>query len=506
MLDTYRDALRTRGAVGFLLPCLIGRLGIGMTNLGIIWLIHARTGSYALAGTVTGCLALAEVTCSPVIARVIDRRGQGRVLPWSITVHACGVILLVVVASTDQASWALVAAGGVMGATIPQYGSLSAARWSALITAGQTLQAAFALEAMGNDLTYLLGPTLATTASALLLAPAGTLLAGLSVVIGGALLIRQHATDPHRGRDPLPCSAGSAPQRLPVPARLLTMLLVANLGLGFAFGSLQVAVTAFAQVHHAASLAGPMYATMSVGSLAAGYFVGRRSGPPRPVQLACSLTLLAGGIACLALAHNPIELAIGLLVPGAAVAPTIIIAMRLTQAAIPTRVRSQAFIWQNAASAIAASIAATLTGSLVDGRTPQVAIPVAAALTALTAAALWALATIRLRSCGDRASRRGHRLAPGSGATGAGPYTEASYETKGANGCSQVTGSVLLEPVVRLMAQAPPPSGATSIAEYCDSERIWANYLRILTHYSALAGAPRPNVPPRSAPRATVGP
>jgi hypothetical protein len=42
MLGTYRDALRARGAAGFFFPCLIGRLGIGMTNLGITWLVHAR--------------------------------------------------------------------------------------------------------------------------------------------------------------------------------------------------------------------------------------------------------------------------------------------------------------------------------------------------------------------------------------------------------------------------------------------------------------------------------
>jgi MFS family permease len=396
MLDAYRLALRTRGAVGFFVPCLIGRLGIGMTNLAIIWLVHARTGSYAAAGAVTGGLALAEVTFSPITAHVIDRRGQGRVLPWSISVHACGVALLIFLASTGQSTWALIAAGGVMGATIPQYGALSLARWSALITdGGPTLQAAFALEAMSNDLAYLLGPTLATTASAFSLAPAGTLLAGASVVIAGALLVRQHATDPHPGGEPLPSSAGSVSQRSSVPARLLTMLLVANLGLGFTFGSLQVAVTAFAQSRHVASLAGAIYATMSVGSLTAGYVVGRRSGSPRPAQLACSLTLLAAGVACLALAHTPIELAIGLLVPGAAVAPTIIIASRLTQVAIPTRMRTQAFIWQNAASALAASIAAILTGDIVDNHTPQAAVLAAAALTALVAAALWTLATVQ---------------------------------------------------------------------------------------------------------------
>lgn len=64
MLDAYRHALRTPGAVGFFLPCLVGRLGIAMTNLGIMWLIHARIGSYAPAGAVTGALALPEVTCS----------------------------------------------------------------------------------------------------------------------------------------------------------------------------------------------------------------------------------------------------------------------------------------------------------------------------------------------------------------------------------------------------------------------------------------------------------
>ncbi len=44
---TYLTLLRIPGAVAFFLTATTGRLGIAMTSLGIIWLVHGRTGSYA---------------------------------------------------------------------------------------------------------------------------------------------------------------------------------------------------------------------------------------------------------------------------------------------------------------------------------------------------------------------------------------------------------------------------------------------------------------------------
>jgi len=56
---TYRTLLRAPAAA-FFLTAPAGRVGIAMTSLGIVRLVHARTGSYATAGLVTGGFAVAE--------------------------------------------------------------------------------------------------------------------------------------------------------------------------------------------------------------------------------------------------------------------------------------------------------------------------------------------------------------------------------------------------------------------------------------------------------------
>ncbi|WLQ46296.1 hypothetical protein P8A21_01730 [Streptomyces poriferorum] len=42
-----------------------GRPGIAMSSLGIMWPVHDRTGSYAVAGLVTGGFAVAEALSGP---------------------------------------------------------------------------------------------------------------------------------------------------------------------------------------------------------------------------------------------------------------------------------------------------------------------------------------------------------------------------------------------------------------------------------------------------------
>jgi hypothetical protein len=63
---TYRTLLRAPGAAAFFLTATAGRVGIAMTSLGIVWLVHARTGSYVTAGLVTGGFAIAG--CASLLA------------------------------------------------------------------------------------------------------------------------------------------------------------------------------------------------------------------------------------------------------------------------------------------------------------------------------------------------------------------------------------------------------------------------------------------------------
>src|SRR5689334_21454969 len=101
-----------------------------MTGLGIVWLVHGSTNSYAVAGAVTGGFAVAEAVGGPQVARLIDRFGQTRMLPIILLTHALTIALLIGLTVTDAPVWALVTAGVLAGSSLPQLGAQTSARWS----------------------------------------------------------------------------------------------------------------------------------------------------------------------------------------------------------------------------------------------------------------------------------------------------------------------------------------------------------------------------------------
>ena len=183
---TYRTLLRAPGAAPFFLTAAVGRIGIAMTSLGIVWLVHARTGSYATAGLVTGGFAVAQAAAGPQLARLTDRFGQTRALPPVLLAHAATVAALLALVSAGTPDWLMTAGGVLVGATIPQLGALSAARWAALLhdERSAALPTAFALESVVNELAYLAGPVLVSVLGTSGYPTAGTLLAAVLVVAG----------------------------------------------------------------------------------------------------------------------------------------------------------------------------------------------------------------------------------------------------------------------------------------------------------------------------------
>src|SRR5271168_4745232 len=125
----YRPLLRTPGAAAFFLAAAVGRTGIAMTGLGLVWLLHARTGSYGTAGLAAAGFSLAEALIGPQLARLVDRFGQTRVLPFSLLAHGAA-IAAVLAAATPAAS---IIAATCAGAVVPQLGALSCARWAHLL-------------------------------------------------------------------------------------------------------------------------------------------------------------------------------------------------------------------------------------------------------------------------------------------------------------------------------------------------------------------------------------
>ncbi|MEV0892517.1 MFS transporter [Promicromonospora sp. NPDC050262] len=356
----YRSLLRAPGAAAFFLAATTGRVGIAMTGLGLVWLLHARTGSYATAGLAAAVFALAEAVVGPQLARLVDRFGQTRVLPLYLVAHGAAVVGVLV--STTPA--VAVVAAGCAGAAVPQLGALSAARWAHLLRGdADDLPSAFSLESLANATSFLLGPVLVTALGAAGRTTAASLLAAGLILAGGTALALQRRTapPPRRGAGRF---RGERPALL-APAFLILALL--NLAIGLYFGTMGVAVAAFAVGHGIPGAATPLIAAGSVAGLLSGWLYGlRRRRTPARLQLVLATGWLTATAALLPLAPSAVWLGVALVLTEAAVPPTLVLLTVLTERSVRPSVLTQAFTWNNSASAAGSALAASLAGRAAD--------------------------------------------------------------------------------------------------------------------------------------------
>ena len=94
-LAPYAEIFAIPRAWRFSVAGIIGRLPMAMYGLGLVLLISAGTGRYALAGTVSAAAALGNAACAPQFGRLTDRLGQHRVLVPICVIFALSVAGLV---------------------------------------------------------------------------------------------------------------------------------------------------------------------------------------------------------------------------------------------------------------------------------------------------------------------------------------------------------------------------------------------------------------------------
>src|SRR5579859_2535335 len=374
----YRAVLRLPGAAAFFTAAAVARLGVAMTILGVLWAVRGATGSFAAAGVTTAVFALADATVGPQVARLVEDHGQRRVLPWSTAVFILAVAGLIVGAGLRLPLAALAVLAGAAGASVPQVGSFTAARWRHAVRTPDQVAAALSLEAALNDVTHLCGPIIVSTLSAVLYPAAGLTAAAALVAVGMTAFLWQRRSQPaahgRRGRR-------LVDRRLVTPA--VAALVGVNLSMGFFFGAAPVAITAFAFAHHEPALAGPIAAVSSLTSLSAGLVYGARAQRRQPltvILIVSSLLVLA--TAGLSLAPSVPAMFVGYAVVGAAIAPILIPSAVLLQRTTDPRVYTQANTWMNSASAAGIAVAAPLTGLAVQMGGWRLGFLIAAGLTA----------------------------------------------------------------------------------------------------------------------------
>ncbi len=186
LVRTYWTLLRLPGAAGFAGAGFVARLPIAMRSVGCVLMVSALTGSFALAGAVAGVLTLSQAAIAPIVGRLVDQRGQYRIIMTALPVNILGTVALALLARHEAPVWTLFPAAAVAGVSALPVGSLVRARWSAAAAGMPHLSGAYALEGVADELIYVAGPML-VTALAVSVNPVAGLLGALVLYVAGSV-------------------------------------------------------------------------------------------------------------------------------------------------------------------------------------------------------------------------------------------------------------------------------------------------------------------------------
>ncbi|MGO4257330.1 MFS transporter [Marmoricola sp. RAF53] len=346
MLDSYRRVFAHPGSLAFSSTGIVARLPMSMMTLGIVILVSEQSGSYALAGQVAAAYVIGNAALALVQGRAADRFGQTVVLWVDAILFAATTGLLVRSVTDGWANpWPHVLAA-LAGASMPQIGSMVRARWADLATDDTERHTAFAVEAVGDEMVFVAGPTVVTFLSTIYAPQTGLVVAVVVGTIGTVLLALQRRTVPpgHRhaehGPDPLPWDA------------LIPIGTVA-IFLGTLFGALEVATVAVAEDAGHKSASGLLLTVFSLGSMAAGLVAGATTWKRSPLQrVRIGVALLAGALFVLPFLDDLVLLGVVLLVVGTTLAPTLIAGVTLLEASTPrSRLTEAMAVFQTGISA-----------------------------------------------------------------------------------------------------------------------------------------------------------
>jgi len=340
MLKPYVHLMRRPGASAFFTAGILGRMPISMIGLGIVILIAQESGSYGLAGAVSGVAVIAGALTGPIQGRLVDRFGQRKLLIIGSVVCTIALGVLLVAVRADYATWVLYLVSFVAGGTRPQVGSFVRARWTHLLGRGRALQTAFALEAVGDEVVFIVGPVLVTALATQVSPYAALAAAGVLGLAGGIWLALLRASDPPgRGK-----SDGA--EQAPLPWVSILLLSLIGLGLGATLGGAEVVTVAFTTEKGQASMSGVVLAVWAFGSLLAGLWYGSvHWRAPVERRLLIGTILLALTLAPLPWVDSVLMLGVVLFCCGLTIAPTMVAVTACVEEWVPPQRLTEAITW-----------------------------------------------------------------------------------------------------------------------------------------------------------------
>jgi predicted MFS family arabinose efflux permease len=291
-----------------------------------------------------------------------------------VTVSCAALVgLLLVLEAGGRGPWPYVLAA-VAGLSIPNVGAAVRARWKHALAHrdvahrdvtdrddAHLLDTAFALEAVNDEVVFLLGPTL-TTLLASVVHPAAGLVTGTAAALVGtwALVVQRH-TEP-----PLQVAAGT--KAAPMPWLQLAPLALAAVMLGMLFGACEVVTVAFADEVGNKAFGGVALGFWALGSLLSGLVAGGLTMRRDPAtRHRWGMLLITALLLPLPALDSLVPLSAVMFLAGLAISPTLIAAVTWVAGLVPPSRLNEGMALYSTGLVAGVAPGAALSGLAVDG-------------------------------------------------------------------------------------------------------------------------------------------
>ncbi|NVD40949.1 MFS transporter [Ensifer sp. HO-A22] len=382
MANPYGQIFAVPGTTAFTLAGLVSRLPLSMMAIGIITMLAQARGSYGLAGGVAAAFTLALALVAPQVSRLVDRFGQGRVLPVAAALSIAGTAGLLIATHWRAPDWTLFVFALIAGSA-PSMSAMTRARWSEIYRGRPELKTAFSLESVFDEVCFIVGPPIAVGLSVGLFPEAGPLAAAIFLAIGVTAFVLQKGTEPSV-RPPETIATGSA-LRYPAPH----VLILALAGMGVIVGTIDVVSVAFAEAEGQPAAASVVLSLYALGSCIAGLTFGAvRIGLSLPKLFLIGAGMTAASTLPLLLVDGVTSLAAMMFLSGVFFAPTMIVALSMGEIVVPPAKLTEGLTWLTTGLGIGVAAGAASAGAVVArfGVQTGFAIAVAAGVLILVAA------------------------------------------------------------------------------------------------------------------------
>jgi MFS family permease len=345
---------------------ILARLPLTMLSIAILVHTQQQTGSFAVAGIACSAYAICGAGASPVLGRLIDRRGQTRVLLAGALLTALALIATGLTPAGGPPAL-LVALAAAAGLATPPLSACVRTLLPAIVSHPSQLPALFALESTLLEVSFVLGPPLALGVGAVWSTGAALVVCGLLMVAGTAAFAAHGASRAWR-----PDLAAARSRAGSLRAAAIRVLVLVDLGTGVVFGATEVGVTASAKHAAGAAAAAPLLGLWGAGSLIGGLVVtrlGARFQDATRLPVLLGLLAVTHGALLAGTASLPVMGAI-IVLAGATIAPTGACIYAMVDRCAPAGTQTEAFSWLFTSSSTGAAAGAAVAGILAQGAGP----------------------------------------------------------------------------------------------------------------------------------------